>query len=171
MPEPAIDFRRIVHLLTDAGVKFVIIGGVALHLHGADNLTLDMDISFARDRANTDTLAQVLSAQKARYRGFPVDLPCFIDGQMLRNATNLTLETLVGDFDLLAEPEGVDGFAGLWERATVMEIDGLAVRVASLDDLAAMKRVANRPKDQAHLMQIAALQRLLAEPQTGETEK
>lgn len=131
-----------------------------MHLQGANNLTVDIDISFARDRENLDALAGALNLQHARYRGFPPELPCIIDVQTLRNGTHLTLETDLGDFDLLAEPEGIDSFEGLWERATIMEIDGTPVRIASLDDLIAMKRAANRPKDQAHLMELEALKRL-----------
>ena len=163
MPEPAISFRRILHRLSEAGVCYIVIGGVAMHLHGASNLTFDMDISFARDRANTESLARMLAEEKARPRGFPPDLPFVLDGQMLRNSTNLTLETALGDFDLLAEPEGIDGFEGLWSRAVVMEIEGITVHVASVDDLIAMKRAANRPKDQGHILLLEALRRLKSE--------
>lgn len=38
MPTPAIDFQAILLNLTEANVRFVVIGGVAMHLHGADNL-------------------------------------------------------------------------------------------------------------------------------------
>lgn len=157
MPSLEIDFQAIIKQLDGSNVRFVVIGGVAMNLHGADNLTTDMDISFARDKENTAALARILSAQHARPRGFPTDLPFVIDVQMLRNSTNLTLDTDVGAFDLLAEPEGVDGFEGLWERAVLMEIDDSTIRVASIPDLIAMKRAADRPKDREHIMQLEAL--------------
>ncbi len=55
---------------------------------------------------------------------------------------------------ILAEPKGVDNFEGLWARADTMEMFGLAVRVASIEDLIAMKRAANRPKDQVHILEL-----------------
>jgi hypothetical protein len=64
MPQPAIDFYAILQLLSDANVKYVVIGGVAMHLHGANNVTLDIDISFSRDKENTDSLARALSFQR-----------------------------------------------------------------------------------------------------------
>ncbi len=77
--------------------------------------------------------------------------------------TNLTLQTDLGDFDILAEPEGIDNFEGLWERATYLPLFGLQVRVASLEDLIAMKRAANRPKDQLHVLELLEIQKLLRE--------
>jgi hypothetical protein len=142
----------------------VVIGGVALNLHGGDNLTLDMDISFARDRANATALATALARHSPRLRGVPADLPSSVDSHLIRNATVLTMTTDLGDFDMLAEPTGVDSFEGLYQRAAIMEVDGMEIRVASLDDLAAMKRAAGRPKDLTHIMTIEALKRLQARP-------
>lgn len=163
MPEPAINFRAILQHLLDSQVRFVVIGGVAMHLHGANNFTVDFDISFDRDAANCAALASALNARHARLRGVPEDLPFVLDARTFRNVANLTLETDLGDFDLLAEPSGIESFAGLWERAVVMTAADLTFRVASLDDLIAMKRAANRPKDQAHVMELLALKRLMEE--------
>jgi len=147
-------------MLNEADVLYVVVGGVAMHLHGANNFTLDIDISYGRDKQNLSALASALAAHRPRLRGVPDDLPFVLDAQTFRNTLNLTLETDLGDFDLLGEPAGVTSFEALWQRAVVMDLDGLAVRVASLDDLIAMKRAAGRVKDQAHLLELEALRRL-----------
>lgn len=163
MPEPGIDYRRIIALLNAAGVRYVIVGGVAMHLHGANNLTLDLDIGYARDRENLAALARSLVQQRARLRGVPADLPFVLDERTFRNTSNLTLQTEAGDLDLLGEAAGVASFDALWGRSVEMEIgDDLSARVASLDDLIAMKRAANRPKDQSHLLELLALRKLIA---------
>ncbi len=120
-------------------------------------------MSFARDAVNVDALARALTPYHPYPRDFPPGLPFVLNGQTLRNATSLTLTTDLGDFDLLAEPSGIDSFEGLYERATVFEVDGRGIRVASLDDLAMMKRAANRPKDQIHLLMIEALRQIQAQ--------
>jgi predicted nucleotidyltransferase len=150
MPEEfPIDFFAILTLLTDAGVRFVVVGGVAMHLHGASNVTFDFDVAFARDPADFHAVERLTTLLDAR---------CVRDAPSLRDSTYLTLETVRGNVDLMANLPGMDCFAGLWERATMMEVDGCMVRVASLDDLIAMKRAANRPKDREHIIQIQALQ-------------
>ena len=56
--------------------------------------------------------------------------------------------TAEGDLDLLVDPPGSPGYAALRRRADVIELDGVSVRVASLEDLVAMKRAAGRLQDQ-----------------------
>ena len=161
MPEPGIDFRAILQLLNDAQVRYVVVGGLAMHLHGANNFTVDVDVSYARDTQNVTALVQALATKHARLRGVPEDLPFVLDTRTFRNVLNLTLETDLGDLDLLGEAAGVDSFEALWERSVRMDLDDLSVHVASLDDLIAMKRAAGRPKDREHLLQLEALRRLL----------
>jgi hypothetical protein len=161
MPGSRTDFQAVLDALTTAGVRFVVIGGVAMLLHGANNVTFDIDISFARDRENLNRLSSVLVAQRARLRGLPPDLPILVDVHTLRSSTSLTLETQLGDFDLLAEPAGVDSFEGLYGRSKLLNVEGTPVHVACVDDIIAMKRAADRPKDREHIMQLLALQRLV----------
>ena len=55
---------------------------------------------------------------------------------------------------------GVSGFDSLWENSVSLDLGGFVVRVASLDDLIAMKRAANRTKDQTHLFELLALKKM-----------
>jgi hypothetical protein len=52
-----------------------------------------------------------------------------------------------GDIDLLVQPDGCPPYPELRANADRIEIDGLPVLIASIDDLIAMKRAAGRPQD------------------------
>jgi predicted nucleotidyltransferase len=163
LPELDTQLSQVLLLLLEADVRFVVIGGAAMVLHGSDHITQDIDFSYDRKRGNLRTLSRILSSRKAKLRGVPDDVPFILDEYTFRNVQNMTLDTDLGAVDLLAVPEGVDSFEGLWERARVMNFGGYTVRVASIDDLIAMKRAANRPKDQNHILELLALKKLLAE--------
>ena len=59
--------------------------------------------------------------------------------------------TDVGDFDCLTTPAGTEGYADLSRDAVSVDLDGVEVLVASLDELIRMKRAAGRAKDRAEL--------------------
>ena len=83
---------------------------------------------------------------------------------------NFTFITSHGDIDVLADVAGVKGYEPVAGRAVEREIAGLPVKVASIDDLIAMKRAANRPKDRNMLEEyivIADERRRAAEGEVG----
>ena len=165
-------FQKSIELMIASGIRFVIIGGVAMRMQGTAHVTDDIDFSYSREPAGLPRLIDAMNMHHVRLRNVPEGLPFFFDIRTLRNTQNFTLTTDVGDIDLLAEPAGVDSFEGLWDRSTQMEIDGLHVRVASLEDLIAMKRAAGRPKDKQHLLELLDLQQfLLDEAQREDPER
>jgi hypothetical protein len=58
--EPEFDPLPLIEALSGADVDFVVIGGVAGGAHGSAYGTSDLDIAYARDRANLERLARVL---------------------------------------------------------------------------------------------------------------
>jgi predicted nucleotidyltransferase len=133
--------------LVEAGVDFVVVGGVAVIMRSTPRFTQDLDISYATDQANLDRLGEVLVEMGARLRGVEEDVPFQADGRTLRHARLLTLTTAEGDLDLLAKPDGSPSYAALRRRAEEMNFDGVIVRIASIEDLLAMKQAAGRLKD------------------------
>jgi predicted nucleotidyltransferase len=53
--------------------------------------------------------------------------------------------------DFMATIHGVRSFEGLRDRATMVEVGGVGVRVAALDDIIRSKRAAGRARDRAVL--------------------
>src|SRR4051812_46131235 len=101
------EFKRAVQALCDAGVDFVIVGGLSSFFHGGTRLTFDLDICYSRTAANVRRLAAALAPFHPRPRGFAADLPFVWDEVTLRNGGLFTLTTDIGDIDLLAEVGGV----------------------------------------------------------------
>jgi Nucleotidyl transferase AbiEii toxin, Type IV TA system len=147
------EFRptRLLARLVGADVDFVIVGGVAVVLQAQPRFTNELDICYASDAGNLERLAAVLTSLHARLRGIDEDLPFLANARTLRQTQILMLTTDDGELDLLVEPSGAPPCEDLRARADVVDVDGIEVRVASIEDLAAMKRAAGRPQDLADL--------------------
>jgi hypothetical protein len=143
--------------LVERGVRFVLIGGYAAALRGSPMMTGDVDLCYARDPDNLERLAAALGELGARLRGAPADVPFRLDSRAFEAGDHFTFATDVGPIDCLGTPAGTDGFADLDQSATEESLDGVLVRVASLDDLIRMKRAASRPQDRIALEWLSAL--------------
>lgn len=144
------DFRPTTLLggLARSAVDFVVIGGVAVVVQASPRFTRDLDICYASDVANLERLGAFLVSLDAKLRGVDEDLPFVPDARTLRRTQTLTLSTREGDLDLHVDPPGSPGYAALRRRADIIDLDGESVRIASLEDLIAMKLAAGRPQDQ-----------------------
>jgi len=152
------DPLRALRTLTDHGVRFVVIGGVAGRIWGSPTLTNDTDVCCAADAENLHRLADALVEIDARSRGVVVDVRFPLDARSLAGAETFTFTTDVGALDVLTAPAGTRGFEDLDSNAERFDLgDGLVVPVCALDDLIRMKRAAGRPKDRIELEVLAAV--------------
>jgi predicted nucleotidyltransferase len=152
---PELRLEALLGRLARAEVDFVVVGGVAVAFQGYGRATKDLDITYATDRDNLGRLAAVLVAVHARLRGVAEDVPFVADERTLARTRLLTLDTDDGGLDLLARPPGAPRYATMRDRADRVDLDGLVIAIAALDDLLAMKRAAGRPQD---LIDIDALE-------------
>jgi hypothetical protein len=134
-------------------VDYVVVGGVAVQVHGHVRMTNDVDLIPAPDPDNLDRLAKALRDLGARVLN-PGSEDLEIDARMLPRATLWQFSTLAGDIDLLHDAPGAAPFAELRERALVITLANHAIAIAGRDDLIRMKRATGRPVD---LSDIAAL--------------
>lgn len=139
--------RRLLALLTEHGVRFAVIGGVALIARGVQRSTEDLDIAYARDRENLKRISAALAPIHPRLRGVPEGLPFVLDEGSLRSGLNFTLDTDLGPLDLLGEVAGLGTFEHVDAASEELEIDGTPLLVLTLEGLEAAKRAAGRPKD------------------------
>lgn len=157
------DYRAIFDSLDEHDVAFVVIGAVALVLHGSARVTRDVDICYSRDRANLGRLAKALRPLVPTLRGAPADLPFVLDVPTLRAGLNFTLQSSAGDLDLLGEVTGIGEYPAVKRLAVTMRVYDRDVQVLGLDGLERAKRAAGRLKDLADLAEIQEIRRLGAD--------
>jgi predicted nucleotidyltransferase len=151
LPPKAPEVEKLLGPLVRHGVDFVVVGGIAGLAHGSNYPSFDVDVAYARDAANLERLVTALKQIGVKLRGAPPELPFRLDVQTLEHGANFTFVTPYGDFDVLADVGGIGSYEQLRARSEDKEIAGVRVRVASIDHLIAMKRAANRTKDQLML--------------------
>ncbi|MGH9203808.1 MAG: hypothetical protein ACRD2A_21485 [Vicinamibacterales bacterium] len=154
------DYRSIFEVLDRQKVDFVVIGAVALVLHGSARVTRDLDICYSRERVNLERLAKALKPFAPTLRGAPEDLPFTLDPATLRAGLNFTLRLSAGDLDLLGEVTGIGTYPAVRRLSLVMTVYDRDVRVLSLDGLERAKRAAGRLKDLADVAEIREIRRL-----------
>jgi hypothetical protein len=160
-PEPIpLDVERMVRVLAEHAVTYIVIGGLAATLHGSPMVTFDVDIAPESSEDNLDRLAGALRALQARVRvsglEYPVDVP--LDARTFRSMSTLTARTAVGDLDIVLRPDGFPaGYVALAPTAEERTLFGVRVQVAALRDVIASKRAAGRPKDWWQLPELEAL--------------
>ena len=153
-----LDLLRALH---EHQVAFIVIGGVAGIAHGSPSLTRDLDICYERSRQNYQALARALQSLHATLRGAPADLPFILDARTIELGDHFTFSTDLGDLDCLGTPSGTGGYNDLIANAVEVDLEGIRIKVAGLDDLMRMKRAAGRPRDLAELTILGALREKL----------
>lgn len=149
--------------LQEAGVQFVLVGGMAAILHGDVGVTVDLDVVPARAARNLERLAETLRTLGARIRAAdaPEGLPFDCSAQFFRNLPEdaiLNLATRAGDLDVMFRPSGTQGYADLKRDAAAVEAaEGVTILVASLPDIVRSKEAANREKDRTALPRLRRL--------------
>jgi len=141
--------------LTGAQVEFVVIGGVAVGVHGFIRATKDLDIVPDPSPENLQRLARLLVEIKAQHVGlkdftpdeFPYDPT---DPIQLAEGANFRLETTLGPMDIMQWVEGIEtelAYSELAPRAIPVTFRATQIQVCARDHLRAMKRAAGRPQD------------------------
>lgn len=155
MNAPAFD--QILHRLTEAEVKFVVVGGLALGAWGVVRGTKDVDVVVAPDAENLKRLAAVAEAIHGHVHAGEsfLSTPPSIAAQ-LASGERVAIETELGQLDVVQGLDGVPTYDELRAGATEAEVLGIRVLVCSLEDLKAMKRAAGRTRDQADLEDLDA---------------
>ncbi len=147
---------RILRVLAEHRVRYVLVGGIAATLRGSPSMTYDIDVAPDLSADNLERLAAALRDLGAvRYTEPDEDIAQPRADEMSARVEQFA--SPIGYIDVLRELRAIGGYARLIEAAELIEVAGTAVYVAALDDIIASKEAAGRPKDLAQLPALYAL--------------
>lgn len=154
---------RIVQTLEAHGVRYVLVGGLAATLHGSPAVTYDVDLAAEQSPDNLERLASALSELGAvRYtdREGPLHTPT--PSRFVEDVEQFA--SPVGYIDVLRWIPIAGDYHQLVSRAEPIDVGGVRVLVAALEDVIASKEAADRDKDRAQLPALYALRAELNNP-------
>ncbi|HEV1284357.1 MAG TPA: hypothetical protein VNU44_03575 [Bryobacteraceae bacterium] len=145
------DFATLLFALNDAGVEFLIVGGLAAVLNGTPVNTYDVDVVHRRTPENVDRIMPVLDALEAIYRIQPERRLRPAKSSLL-SPGHQNLITKYGPLDLLGSIGRDMSYEDLLPHSTEMLIaEGVHVRVLNLETLIEIKEELGGDKDRAML--------------------
>jgi predicted nucleotidyltransferase len=151
------DFKALLRALSEGGVEFILVGGVAATVHGSTRLTVDVDAVYRRTTENIERLVLALTPYHPYLRGAPRGLPFRWDAATVKRGLNFTLTTDIGDVDLLGEITGGGDYDQLVAATVGIRVFGIECRCLTLDKLIDVKRAAGRPKDFEAIAELEAI--------------
>jgi len=169
---PPLDVRKLVTVLAEFQVDYVIVGGIGALIHGATRATKDADIVVNDTIPNLQNLARALHELRARAR---VDSES-VDYKNAKHAPNkrgrhiddlegafLSVQTDAGPVDVMPSLKSRTGrlrYVDLLPQARSVAYSGqetTIIKVASLAHIIESKQLAARPKDHQALPELLEL--------------
>lgn len=160
-------YEEVLQKLQDSQVRFVVVGAVAMNLHGVPRMTADLDLLVDLAPASLSVLIQALEGLGYKPR-LPVPAAALLDPELRREwveQRNLKAFTFVHSLRPLQEVdlllESPIPFEEVERAKRVLAAGRLRIPVVSLDHLIAMKRASGRAQDAADVDALERLKRLL----------
>ena len=143
------DYKEMLQCLADEGVKFLLVGAYAMAAHGYPRATMDIDFWVMPSPENAAAVLRAL-------RRFGAPVQDLSPADLQKNDTIFQIGVAPRRIDLLTGASGLQ-FAEACQHASAIEIEGLPVRIPSIDDLIRNKRATGRTKDLADAEALEAL--------------
>ncbi len=156
--------------LLDAGVDFILVGGLAAVIQGAPVTTMDVDVVHSQSPQNIARLFAFLRSVDAVQRRLDDKLiePKERD---LSGKGHVLLTTQIGPLDVLAVIEGGRSYEDLLGHTVEIDFRGHTLRVLNLETLIELKKTSTDLKDKQRLPVLKETLRQLEEEFGREKDK
>lgn len=135
------DYRDMLHVLSEEKVRFILVGAYALAAHGYPRATMDIDIWVMPSPENADAVLRALSR-------FGAPLHHLTKEDLLKDGTIFQIGVAPRRIDIITAASGLQ-FEATYQNSISVNLEGIEVRIPSIDDLILNKRALGRIKDLA----------------------
>lgn len=156
--------NKLLQIVSEAEIPFVIVGGFAGILHGSSLVTRDLDVCSVLTEENISKLRYALRDLNPVHRISSQRLSFLEEPKPGSKWNNLYLQTDLGPVDILSSILGVGDFDRVNSKAIDIEIFGREARVISIDDLIVAKEALGREKDKIAAKELRAVQEARVRP-------
>ncbi len=157
-------YTRLFGALAKHEVRYLLVGGLAVNLHGIPRMTMDVDLALALDPANVERFIAA-ATELALHPVMPESVLCLADPT--RRRALIEEKHLIAFAMRSAEPAAptVDILIGAtidfevaFARRVTRELDGMPISLAAVPDLIALKEHTGRAQDAADVLQLRKLE-------------
>ncbi len=156
-------YQSVFEALNAKGVKYIVIGGLAINLHGIYRPTFDLDVMIGLDPENTERFVQAM--EEIGYKPkIPVDARQFTDGTKREEWKREKGMVVFSFFDPDRPYKIIDvmieeqiKFATAYLRRIEVEARNTTIPVAAIEDLIRLKRIADREQDRLDIRELETI--------------
>jgi predicted nucleotidyltransferase len=145
------NFREFLELLIDHNVKFVVVGGYAVGIHGFPRYTGDIDIFIEVNAQNASRLENV-------FKDFGFGALDISEADFRQPDSVIEIGREPNKIQVLTGIDGVT-FATAYANRLEIELDGLRVPFIGFDDLLENKKASARNKDLIDVDELTRIKR------------
>ena len=149
-------------------VQYVVVGGIAINLHGVERATMDVDLVLAMDGPNLQRFLRVAAELKLK-PSLPVKIESLCDAAQLdewaRDKHMIAFclrppSKTAPSIDIIVRPKVT--FETIYRNRIERDIGGVQFKVASIDDLIALKSDTGRKQDASDIVALNKVKEIVA---------
>jgi len=135
------DYRDMLQALSDEKVRFILVGAYALAAHGFVRATTDIDLWVMPSPNNSDAVLRAL-------RRFGAPLHNLTKEDLQKDGTVFQIGVAPRRIDIITAASGLQ-FEETYQNSLSVNLDGIEVRIPSIEDLIQNKKASGRTRDLA----------------------
>lgn len=158
-----LDYLAILKKLNEKGIRYIVVGGIAVNLYGIPRMTYDIDLIIDLEDKNLGKFLKLLKGWGFRPK-VPVDIMDFakkenrdewIKNKNMKAFNLVNPEWAISEIDIVIDSP-VD-YDKAHKRTNKVKLHGVTIPVVSIDDLIKMKEKTDRQQDKADIRYLKEL--------------